>query len=214
MPCNCNQCAGIEKVFNEETARRELEDFRKNGMAKTTRALVEMIGRYGVDGARVLDIGGGVGAIQKALFDAGAAEAISVDASMAYTEAARKLAEEEGYSDRVTRLHGDFSKIGPTLEQADIVTLDRVICCFDDMPALVSASAAKAGRVWGAVYPRDWWIAQKLAVVIRALQVLFRFPMRIYVHRSEDVDAILREHGLAEVVHRNMGFWQVVVYGR
>jgi hypothetical protein len=51
--------------------------------------------------------------------------------------------------------YGDFVALAPALSAADVVTLDRVICCYDDMPALVGRSAALAERLYGVVYPRD-----------------------------------------------------------
>jgi hypothetical protein len=210
----CDQCCGIEKMFSEELATRELRDYRKSGAPKSTRVLIDAIQQMGVQGAQVMDIGGGVGAIQQKLFQAGAAHAISVDASTGYTHAAEQFAREEGYAERVTRIHGDFTKLAPTLERADFVTLDRVLCCFDDMPGLVSASAAKADRAWGAVYPRDFGILRGLMVVVRAVLALVRFPMRFYIHRSAEVAALLRDQGLIEQYHKNVGIWQVVVYER
>jgi magnesium-protoporphyrin O-methyltransferase len=167
-----------------------------------------------VEGGALIDVGGGVGAIQQSLIAAGVTHVVSVDASLGYSEAARQLAEQEGYADRVTRIHGDFTRIAPTLDPADVVTLDRVICCFDDMPALVGASASRAAHYWGAVFPRSFWWLRGGAVIVRAILVLIRFPMHFFVHKTEDVDAVLREHGLSESFRRNMGIWQVVIYGR
>ena len=41
------------------------------------------------------------------------------------------------------------------IEAADVVTLDRVICCYPDMEALVGRSAERALRLYGLVHPRD-----------------------------------------------------------
>lgn len=182
-------------------------------MPQTTRVLIDTLKSYGVADAALIDIGGGVGAISHALVQAGVTQITSVDASTGYTAAARQLATEEGYADRMTQLHGDFTAIGPTLDSADIVTLDRVICCFHDMPALVGTSASKASRYWGAVFPRSFWWLQWMLKGIRGFLALVRFPMRFYAHRTEDVDAILRDQGLSERFRRNMGIWQIVIYG-
>lgn len=176
--------------------------------------MLRLMGEAGIDDADVLDIGGGVGAIQQALLAAGAARAISVDASSAYTRAAERYAQEEGFADQVVRIHGDFTVVAPRLETTDIVTLDRVLCCFDDMPALVSASASKAARFWGAVYPRDFWIARFGMALMRGVMSLLRNPMRFYVHRTEDVDVVLRQQGLEQRLRQYSGVWQVVIYER
>ena len=109
-------------------------------------------------GATLLDIGGGVGVAQLDLLSAGLRSATDVDASSAYLDVAREEAQRRGYSERVSYRHGDLVALAPEIEPADIVTLDRVICCYHDMPALVRASAAKARRLYGLVYPHDaWW---------------------------------------------------------
>jgi magnesium-protoporphyrin O-methyltransferase len=82
----CSQCQGIEEVFSQEYVRRELKHYRRKGPGKTTRMLTEAIEKEGVEGLSLLDIGGGVGAIQHELIAAGVREVTSVDASTAYLE--------------------------------------------------------------------------------------------------------------------------------
>ena len=213
MKC-CSQCTGIERQFDQETAREELDDYRREGLTGTSRTHVEALVAAGVSGATLLDIGGGVGAVQHALLDAGAASAVHVDASSAYLRAAETEAEHRGLSDRIRFRHGDFVVLAPELVPADVVTLDRVICCYHDMPALVEASAARAQHLYGLVYPRDaWWIrvGSRFANVVLWLQ---RTPFRIFVHPTSAVDAIVRRQGFRLHVHRRTWFWQVVVYAK
>jgi magnesium-protoporphyrin O-methyltransferase len=97
---------------------------------------------------------------------------------------------------------------------ADIVTLDRVICCYHDMEKLVGLSAARARKLYGLVYPRDtWWIKIGLG-----LQNLFfrlrRSPYRAFVHPTRAVEAVLNSQGLNRRSYRQTLVWQVVVYTR
>ncbi len=213
--CNPTQCQGIEQTFNPRLVRRDLENYRRRGPDTTTRALLEAIAAQGeVAGALVLDIGGGVGAIQHALLADGAARAVSVDASAAYLAAAREEAERRGHADRLTQVHGNFVTAAPGLEDADIVTLDRVICCYDDMPALVSTSAARARRLYGAVYPRDTALLRAVMALQHAIARLTGWKMQFFAHRTAQVDALVQSLGLRPVFYRRMGFWQVVLYAR
>jgi hypothetical protein len=43
---------------------------------------------------------------------------------------------------------------------------------------------------------------------------LFRSRFQFFIHRTRDVEAIVRAHGLEPHFHRNAGFWQVVVFAR
>ena len=94
----------------------------------------------------LLDIGGGIGTIQLELLSAGASEAISVEASTAHMEAGQEEARRQGSRDRVRHRHGDFVELAPDIAPVDIVTLDKVICFYDDMQNLVGLSSARAGK--------------------------------------------------------------------
>ncbi|UCC73007.1 MAG: methyltransferase domain-containing protein [Gemmatimonadota bacterium] len=82
-----------------------------------------------MEGATLLDIGGGVGVIQHELLDAGARGATGVEAVPRYLAAARGEAERRGHAERVDLVLGDFVELAGAIEPADMVTLDRVICC-------------------------------------------------------------------------------------
>jgi magnesium-protoporphyrin O-methyltransferase len=192
----------------------ELNQYRLHGMAKTTRLLAEALQAQGVDNMLLLDIGGGVGAIAHALLQAGARQASDVDASTAYLAAAREEASRQGLEDRMSFQYGDFVALAPALSATDVVTLDRVICCYDDMPALVERSAALAEQFYGVVYPRDtWWF--RLFTWARSLMAGIRGePMRFFVHRTAAVDGIIRAQGLEQRFRQTSGPWQIVVYAR
>lgn len=208
------QCEGIERRFNRERVTQELEHYRERGAAKTTRLLIEALQTEPLEGLTLLDIGGGIGAIAHALVPAGVSHALDVDASAAFIAAAHEEAERRGLAERMHFVHGNFVELAPTLPAADLVTLDRVICCFDDMPALVSLSAARAKQLYGLVFPRDTWWTRLFGQARTVLLALARNPMRFYVHSAAAVDAVVRAHGLERKSSRVVGLWQVVIYAR
>jgi len=211
---NCCQCQGIEEVFSQQYVTKELSRYRRTGPPKTTRMLVEAIKEAGVDGLTLLDIGGGVGAIQHELLDAGVQGATNVDASIAYIHAARAEAQRRGYTERVSHRYGDFVDLAEEIAPADIVTLDRVICCYHDMEKLVSLSAGRADKLYGLVYPRDtWWVKFGLAVG-NLFSRLQRSPYRAFAHPTQAVEALVSSLGLKRTSHRQTFVWQVVVYTR
>lgn len=223
--CHSPSCSAFERSFDASYARRDLEHYRRHGPAKATRVLLQAIrallagqGAAGQDAAgqdtavSVLDIGGGVGAVHHELLASGARRAVDVDGSSAFLAAAQDEARRLGHADRVTYLHGDFIHLADEVEPADIVTLDRVICCYPDMPALVGAAADKARRVLGLVFPRDVWWVRVGAGVINLFERLSRDPLLFYVHAASAVDAVARERGLRLAFSRSVGVWQVRVY--
>lgn len=212
---DCCQCQGIEGLFNQREARRSLKAYRGKGPARSTRILLDAVrAQGGVEGATLLDIGGGIGAIQLNLLAAGVTAATDVDASTAYLEVAREEAAREGFGDRVTYHHGNFVDLAPSIAPADIVTLDRVLCCYHDLRGLVGSSAAKARRLYGVVYPRDPRFAPLFAAAANLIFRLQRNPFRLFVHRTRDVEALLHAAGLERRFHRTAGLWQVAVYAR
>jgi magnesium-protoporphyrin O-methyltransferase len=211
----CGQCqSGAANVFGERAARRRLERYRAKGPGGTTRMLLDALRAEGVAGLTLLDIGGGIGAIGFELLGAGVATATEVELSPAYVLAARDEAERQGVADRYACRAGDFVALADDLPAAGIVTLDRVICRYPDMPALVGQSAVKAARLYGAAYPRDVWWVRAIRVVANVGLRVTRNPLRLFIHRTAAVEAVVRGGGLVPLFHRDAGYWQVVVYGR
>jgi magnesium-protoporphyrin O-methyltransferase len=120
---SCPQCEGIELVFDEESIAKERKFYERDGADKTTLWLVEAIKEAGVEGLSLLDIGGGLGAIQHELLSAGAKKATHVDASSAYIEAAKEEAKQRKLSDKIEWRHGDFVDLASELDSAGVVTL-------------------------------------------------------------------------------------------
>lgn len=211
---NCCQCQGIEELFDQQYVTKELSRYRKKGPDKTTRMLTEAIKEGGVEGLTLLDIGGGVGAIQHDLLEAGVDHATDVDASTAYITAAKAESQRRGHTGRVSYHHGNFVDLAGDITPADIVTLDRVICCYPDMEKLVSLSAARARKQYGLIFPRDvWWIKIGLAVGNFFLS-LRRSHYRTFAHPTKSVEAILESNGLKRRFYRRTLVWQVAVFTR
>ena len=215
---SCQQCCGITQQFNDKAGRKQLKRFRRRGPDKTTQMLIDEL-RRGIqaDGRKdltLLDIGAGVGAIHHALLNGVVSQATHIDASPGQLAAAREETGRRGHSEKVRFIEGDFTALASEVAPADIVTLDRVICCFDDMEHLVRLSASKAVRFYGAVYPRDVrWMHIGMGV-INLIQRVKRSPFRVFLHDPRRVDALLRAAGLNLWSERRTAGWQAVVYRR
>lgn len=191
-----------------------MRDYHRTGPRGLTRALIEALCADGIDGQTVLDVGGGVGAVHHELLRSGAASAVDVDASRAYVSAARAEAERQGHADRVHYLAGDFVALADHVGPADLVALDRVICCYSDMSALVGRSAALARRRYGLVYPRDSYLGRVGLALLNAGLWLSRSSFRVYAHRTADVDAVIAAQGLVKRLHQTTLIWQLALFER
>ena len=209
-PCDC----GYPNVFSAKEARNDLKRYQRQGPDSSTKALIEAILAEGVEGQSLLDIGGGIGAIQLGLLEAGLAHAESVDATEAYVETARDEAARRGFGDRVSGRVADFVSVAAEIPPADVVTLDKVVCCSRDMPALLGRAAERARRILGLVYPRETWWNRLAARLLAAWGWLTRDPTRWYLHPTAEVDALLTSAGFERQDVKRELIWQIVVYRR
>ena len=212
MGC-CDAPAWVRQ-FDRKSAIRKLREYRTRGPAATTQALIDVLVRAGVQQGTLLDIGGGVGAIQYELLAAGVREAVSVEVSADYLEAAQSEAERRGLSGRVRFHRGDFVELAPQLSASDIVTLDRVVCCYARMEPLVRLSAEHCRRLYGLVYPRDRWLVRTVIRVQNFFLGLLRNPFRSFVHPVATMDALIRSLGFTLRTSVRTFAWEVAVYER
>src|SRR5438132_12679036 len=155
---DCCTPKGYRWVFSERSARAEAKRYRRKGLDATSRRIFDFVKKQGVEGRTVLEVGGGIGAIQIELLKAGAARAVSVELTPTYEEEATALLREVGLEERVERRIMDFAAAGAAVERADIVIMNRVICCYPDMPRLAGTAADHTREVLVVSFPKErWW---------------------------------------------------------
>ena len=210
----CCQCQAIEERFDREKAAAKVLGYQQDGLKDESQMLVDALVEQGIDGYSLLDVGGGMGALAIELIKRGVSQATIAEASTAYLEAAAAEAERQGLAEQVTLAHGNAVTMAGELAEADVVTLDKVICCYDDMPGLVLASLAKSGRLYGLVYPRDNLLV-KAAFGFENLGCRLKgSDFRVFVYPTKEVDGLIRANGFQMRSRRTIAEWQVVIYGR
>lgn len=217
MPSRNGQgCCGrdFERAFDAREAERDLRSWQQDGLPDSTAELITALRAGGVEGARLVDIGAGVGMVHLELLAAGAASALDVDASSAYLAVARAEAERRGVAERVSYRHGDVVDLAEDLPPSDIVTLDRVICCYPDLPALLGAALLPRPRLIGLVHPTDAWWVRVSATVLNGLSWLLRRRDDFYIHRQAEIDRIIGDAGFEQLHKGGSRVWRVAVYGR
>ena len=212
IPANC--CEVTDRAFSENAARAEIRNYRRHGPARQTCELLRAVRSFGLANATLLDIGGGVGTIHHELLQDVARTALHVDASSAYLKEAKTEATRRGHADRVTFVHADFTKVAAELPQADIVTLDRVVCCYPDFRTLLEAAASKSRRLLALSYPRETWYMRLALGVVNAFQRLRRDPFRTFVHPVAEMRDTMVRMDLHPVTIRRLLVWEVAIYAR
>jgi SAM-dependent methyltransferase len=180
--------------------------------------LLELLSDVGDRQPSVLDLGCGPGATALRLARAGAGPITGIDLSPASIEVARGRAEAAGIAeDRLRFEIGDAASA--TLDPRDWVVLDRVICCYDDMPRLVGNAITGAGhRLAFAVPDSRGWHGSVNAMFQRienSWHRLFRRPFTPgYTHDLDKIDDVLTRGGLRKVRDSVRGLWYAAVYDR
>lgn len=201
-------------MFGSGTARRNANGYRRKGVQGSAREIVERVRERAVGGATVLEVGGGVGAVQLELLRAGAERATNVELSPEYESEASALAVETGLAGRVERLVGDFAELAPSLPAADVVVMHRVICCYPFLEPLLAPAAEHTRRLLALTYPRDHPVVRLALGIANAGFALARCSFRAFAHPVADIDRIARERGLTRVFLRSGLVWQTALYER
>jgi hypothetical protein len=213
MVCCTGYCVA-ESQFNHKVAKRDLRRYRRRGADATTRLLLAELRRRPLEGRHLLDVGGGIGVISGELSDARVASAVTVEASPAYLEVAQREVGPK-YGSRPTQfVLGDFAVIAGTLPDADVVTLDRVVCCYPDPEALLGAAAAKTRQVLAFTYPRDRWYVRTMFAFGNFWLRLTGKKFRAFVHGPEQMAAVLEAAGLVRATQRKTLVWMLDLYQR
>lgn len=211
----CCQCQGIETTFDQEYVAKKLKRYREKGPKKSTQILIDALQDALGHDVTLLDIGGGIGDVQLALLRAGIQESVNCEASSAFINACKEEADRQGFTNRITHIRGDFVEVAESVSSADIVTLDRVICCYHDMPTLVDKSLAKARRLYGVVIPIDkWWVKVASSIYYNLRFLIFRNPFRVFIHPTKAVEALIFNKGFRSIFSQVKGAWQISVYER
>lgn len=176
--------------------------------------MADWLESQGIQGATVLDIGGGVGELGLELVRRGATRATTLELSAAYDGPAAALAAETGLTERVERRIGDIAADGSVAEPADVVVLHRVVCCYPDAERLLAAAAEHARRAVVLSHPGRNALTRATLAVDNLVPWLLRREYRAFVHSPAEMAQVLRGHGFTpERLHRGP-IWEVLTATR
>ncbi len=152
----CCSAKGCDEFFTERVARRDAVRYRRAGIDGNARRVFDFARRRGLEGRTVLEVGGGIGALQLEFLQAGASRAENVELSPAYEPYAVELLQAAGLEGRVERHLLDFASQADDVQSADVVVLHKVVCCYrttrrllrqpPSTPSASSCSPSRASR--------------------------------------------------------------------
>jgi 2-polyprenyl-3-methyl-5-hydroxy-6-metoxy-1,4-benzoquinol methylase len=204
-----------EDVFGERFARKVARHYRRKGLGRTERRMLAFLEGQGLQGATVLEIGGGLGELQVEMLRRGAAHATNLELAGTYEAEARRLLDEQGLTDRVTRRLGvDIARDGDEVEPADIVVLHRVVCCYPDYERLLTAAGRHATRLLVFSHPPRNPGSRAFVAAGNLLLRLSGRSFRAFAHPPRAMADTVERTGLAAAYHHRGAVWQVAGFAR
>jgi magnesium-protoporphyrin O-methyltransferase len=214
VPCCCEFAGAVHTQFTRKKAAAELARYRKSGPGITTRFLRDGLAKAGLTSGSLLDVGAGVGALTFELLDRGISSAVAVDASAPYLAAAQAEAARRDRTRTLSFVHGDFVELAPRLPSADVVTLDRVVCCYPDYKPLLNEAIAHTTRGIALSYPRERSFVRLGVRAENALRRLRSNHFRTFVHPVAEMERMIRDDGFELVSRNQTAKWAADVYVR
>ena len=205
---------GQEELFAERFAERTARRYRKQGADRMARALVRRASARGVGGATVLEIGGGVGPVLLELLRLGAREGEIVELVPAYERHARELAAHAGVGDRASYRVADLVAEPAARRDADIVVLNKVVCCTPEGVELAAVAAGLARRTLVLSYPRETWPARAAFGAMNLGLRLLRRRFRVFVHPHASLRAAVERAGLTTSSERDGPLFRIAAFER
>jgi 2-polyprenyl-3-methyl-5-hydroxy-6-metoxy-1,4-benzoquinol methylase len=213
VTCCARYCAA-ESKFNARVAEADLRRYQRNGPDVSTQILLAELHRWPLQGFQLLDVGSGIGVISLELAGVGLASVTLADASPAYLEVAQRQVGSR-YAPRPARfILGDFALTAPTLPDADVVTLDRVVCCYPDAEALLYGAATRARRLVAFTYHPDRWYLRAMVALENFLYRLRGNAFQAFVHPPPRMAAVLEAAGFVLAARRGTLLWALDLYHR
>lgn len=207
----------VDQISHEfdEDACDFCDRYHKRGLSKSSRLLLSFILEDGILGRTVADLGCGAGGFSMELLKKGASSSVGFDLSPKMIESATSLARATGFDSRAKFELGNAATV--ELPAADIVLMDKVLCCYSEWQPLLNNAIGASKSIIGFIVPRDEGVAKwpfRLGVKVvnffqrRGKKILF------YLHPLDCVDETLRSSGFTLRRKRGSRFWLVFLYTR
>lgn len=212
---DCCRAVPCEEIFGSRTAEGDLNEYLNHGLGKFEERMLAAIPGDSVSSARrVLEIGGGIGAIQAELLLRGAASGEVIELVRAYEPFAQRLATKLGIGDRTAFRVADVIDDPRQAEAADVVVMNRVVCCSADGVQLTSVAAGLTRGVLALSYPRSLPILRWAERLQEPLARLFRRRYRFYIHDTAAIRHAATSTGMSLMATGHGMFWEFSVFGR
>ncbi|PHN05960.1 methyltransferase domain-containing protein [Flavilitoribacter nigricans] len=212
MDSCCNQA--YQQTFDDASAAKEMKDYLAGGVKKSSRPFLAVLQQLPLRGRTQLDIGAGIGAMILESFNRGLATATYVDIAAGYRQTFLQEATNRELTGQIDAKLGDFTELHATVDPADLVTLDKVICCYEDYEGLVRHSLSKARRWYVYSIPREVWWVRLVHVVVEKIRKIRGGQFRSFIHPAGKIEAMVEAAGFKMIAMQRRREWEVKAFER
>jgi hypothetical protein len=206
---SCCDPRGCDEFFGSRFARRMAKRYRRRGLDSTASRMVAFLESRGIADATVLEVGGGVGEIEIELLKRGARRTVNLELSPAYDAEAHRLLGDNGFTGRAERRLHDIALDPDGVDQADVVVLHRVVCCYPDYERLLTAAAGRSRRLLVFSYPPRNLLSRSLIGFQNLGFRMLRKEFRSFAHPPAAMLGVLEAGGLGSTFAHRGTAWCV-----
>ena len=207
-------CCGADLFFDQKTAEKQYKQYIKKGATRVTRNMIRQLEDHLTSQDTLLDIGGGIGALQWWFLQNIGNNTTGVDASNGYINIAEGHARNCGWQEQTRFIFGDFTEVQDQIDRADVVTLDKVVCCYPNYQDILLASCEKTKQFMSLSYPMDGPVARAFAFLGLIRAKIRGDAFRPYVHKVEDIRKLIENEGFERVALSWKFPWHIETYRR
>jgi len=214
MGITCEHCCGADLFFDNKAAKKQMRTYLKKGSKGVTKKLIKAIQSKENKNKSLLDIGGGVGAVQWYFLQKPDTTTTDIDASSSYLKLAQEYAQKNNWEKRAKFIQSDFIDYANQLKIHDIVTMDKVVCCYPDYHKLLTLALSKSKHTFALSYPMGGYIAKFIAEIENFYLNLKKNPFRPYIHSPKAIRELITSQGFVNVYRSTKFPWHIEVYER
>lgn len=212
-PSGTSRGRGTARFF-DRFAKSYARSHRSGSLEKIQKQLIAGVLPHLISPSRIVEIGCGVGALHQNLLGSGEHTAVGVDLSTEMLGHARRFATEQGFDKRTEYLLGDYTELTEQIGQADVMLLDKVVCCYQQVELLLSTSLQKTRQVYALSHPRNFFGIRWGFAIHKALARLLRWDFFPCWHVWSDIHATIERSGFRSVGRTQTFLWESTVYLR
>lgn len=216
MPDCCSH-PGIAQSTGKFFSKRSkwyARSFRKGKLEKIQQFVIAELCKEQLTNKTILDIGSGVGKLHLTLLQRGAGFATGIDMSEEMIGHAKSFASKLGVMQNTAYILGDFLTLSHEVSSADITMLDKVICCYENLEGLITASADKTKEIYVLIYPPDTILVKLIFKIEIAIAKIFRSGFRPYWHQWSNVRVLMNRLNFSLTSSQSTLLWKADIYRR